>query len=109
MEETYKYSCSVCNFNTNVKSSWKLHMITDKHLRNGEKKSTKCNLCNYCSSTHWNVKLHMITQHSTLEERQQQKYYCNICDVVFMRETLMENHMNTQKHKNKLKIINDNI
>ena len=108
MEETYKYSCDTRNYKTNVKASWKLHMISDKHMRNGEKKSTKCELCDYQTTSHWNVKLHMLTQHSTLEERKNHKYYCEICDTVFLRAVLLENHINGTKHANKLKKINKN-
>ena len=99
--EEYKFNCDTCNYNTNIKTSWYLHVMSEKHNRNGEKKSTKCNLCEYKTVSHWNVKLHILSQHSTKEERQKQKYYCTICDTVFFCSSYMEKHINGKKH-NKL-------
>jgi hypothetical protein len=75
--------------------------MSDKHKRNGEKKSTKCNLCDYESVSHWNVNLHMLSKHSTKEDRAKHKYYCGTCDTAFFCKAYMEKHNIGQKH-NKL-------
>ena len=72
----YKYNCIECNYHTNVKVNWNIHLMTDKHNRNGKKKSISCNKCNYTGSNHWNLKLHLLSQHSTIEERKNSKFYC---------------------------------
>ena len=46
------------------------------------------------------LKYHNLTYHSTIEERQQQKYYCNDCDQVFFCSLYMQKHMNGKMHKN---------
>ena len=98
MDKTFKFNCDLCKFNTDIKASWHAHIMSDKHNRLGQKKSTKCDLCNYESVSHWNVKLHVLSKHSTKEDRQKHKYYCNICDTVFFCPTYMERHMNGKKH-----------
>ena len=101
MENNFKYTCQCCNYNTNIRTSWHLHIMSDKHNRNGEKKSTKCELCDYESVSHWNVKLHILSKHSTKEERSKHKYYCDTCDTAFFCSLYMERHNNGKKH-NKL-------
>ncbi len=75
----YKYSCDTCNYKTNIKTSWNTHIMSDKHNRNGQKKSTKCDLCTYESTSHWNIKIHKKLMHLTKEEKEKQKYYCKTC------------------------------
>jgi hypothetical protein len=103
MEQIYKYKCEICNYNTNVKTSWQLHTMSERHNRNGKKKSTKCNICDYESTSHWNIKLHILSKHSTLEERKNHKYYCDICDTVFFCKLYMERHLQGKKHNKLLK------
>jgi hypothetical protein len=50
--------------------------------------------------SHWNLKYHNLTNHSTIEERKLQKYYCNDCDQVFFCSLYMQKHMNGKIHKN---------
>ena len=95
----YKYSCKLCNFDTLYLSEWIKHEQCEKHKRGGKKKSTQCELCGYTSNTHWNIKMHILTQHSTKEERENQKYYCKYCDKVFFCSQYMNSHMNSKKHK----------
>jgi hypothetical protein len=94
----YKYSCDLCNFNTLYISEWNKHINTDKHKRDGTKKQTKCSICNYISNTHWNLKMHILTQHSTKEQRIEQKYYCTYCDQVFFCSQYLKTHINGKKH-----------
>lgn len=95
----YIYNCPTCNYHTNVKVNWNVHLMTEKHKRNGLKKAIKCDKCEYEGNNHWNLKLHILSQHSTLEERQKSKYYCASCDQVFFCKTYMDKHNQGSKHK----------
>ena len=102
MEKTNKeYFCYLCNYTTIHCSDWCKHINSQKHKRGGQKKTTKCDLCDYESSSHWNINNHKLSCHSTLEERKLQKYYCNICDVVFFCNAYMKKHFEGKYHKNK--------
>ena len=119
MEDKKNFTCELCQFNTYKPSDWIKHIDTAKHKRNGAKKPRKCDICNMEFFSHWNLKYHNLTSHSTIEERQQQKYYCKDCDQVFFCSLYMDTHMNGRKHKtyvlalkledefkNKLKLLN---
>jgi hypothetical protein len=99
MENKKKFTCDLCKFNTYKPSDWIRHNDTAKHKRGGFKPK-KCDICNMEFFSHWNYKYHNLTIHSTLEERQQQKYYCNDCDQVFFCSLYMQKHMDGKKHKN---------
>ena len=102
MEKTNKeYFCFLCDYKTSRCSDWCKHINSQKHQRDGQKKPTKCDLCNYETSTFWNLSNHKISCHSTLEERKSQKYYCDICDVVFFCNAYMKKHYEGKYHKNK--------
>ena len=102
MEKTNKeYYCYLCNYKTFRCSDWCKHINSQKHKRGGEKKTTKCDLCDYESLSHWNINNHKLSCHSTLEERKLQKYYCDICDVVFFCNAYMKKHFEGKYHKNK--------
>lgn len=105
MEENSKFICDVCHYKTNRPTEWIKHIKSQKHLRRGEKKITKCDICDYETSSHWNIKLHKITQHSTKEEREKQKYYCDICDSVYLCKLYMEKHLQGKKHNNMIEAI----
>ena len=75
--------CKLCNYKTTRTNDWMKHINSQKHIRNGEKKTTKCDLCNYESNTHWNIKAHKLKIHATSEERSKHKYYCKLCDIIF--------------------------
>lgn len=95
-----KFFCYLCNYNTNSPSDWLKHIKSKKHERSGKLKSTKCTLCDYESTSHWNIKQHALTKHSTQEEREKTKYYCNLCDVVFFCNAYKKKHDEGVKHKN---------
>ena len=103
----YKYSCELCNFNTLYLSEWNKHINTDKHKRDGAKKQILCEICNYISKTHWNLKMHILTQHSTKEQRMEQKYYCKFCDQVFFCSQYLKTHNDGKKHQNIISAINN--
>ncbi len=96
-----EYYCHFCDYKTTSCTNWLKHVKTQKHKRNGKPKISKCDICEYETSSHWNLKLHKLTQHSTKEQRESQKYYCKICDVVFFCSSYMNKHINGKCHKNK--------
>ena len=49
------------------------------------------------------MKKHIMVSHSTLKERQQTKYYCGCCDLVFFAPLYFNTHLAGIKHKNKIK------
>ena len=95
----YAY-CECCNYEAIKPSYWIKHVNSQKHMRNGETKSTKCSICDYETSTHWLVKRHILTKHATKEERSKHKLYCDTCDLVFFSDIYYNNHMNGINHKN---------
>ena len=102
--ENIKYNCNCCEYKTKFPSEWLKHLDSEKHKRNGEKKSKFCDLCDYESTSHWNVKIHKLSQHATLEEKQKHKYYCNNCDQIFFCKLYYDNHNSSKKHLNIIKI-----
>jgi hypothetical protein len=44
----------------------------------------------------------MLTQHSPLEDRQKQKYYCDVCDYVFFSKLYLDKHLEGKHHKLKV-------
>jgi len=100
IKEKKEFNCHLCNYKTNSISDWFKHCETNKHKRNGNKLPTKCDKCDYTTSNHWNLKLHNLAKHSTVEERKQQKYYCDTCDLVLFCPQYLEKHNNGRNHKN---------
>jgi hypothetical protein len=93
------YNCQECNYHTDIKMNWTVHLLTEKHKRNGLKKPISCDKCNYIGLNHWNLKLHKHSQHSTIEERKKSKYYCEYCDQIFICKIYMDRHNEGSKHK----------
>ena len=102
-EKTYIHKCEKCNFNTNIKLNWNIHLLSEKHNRDGQKKKSKCDKCTYIASHNGNLNIHILTHHSTINERKQCKLYCNLCDQVFFSNSNMEKHNSTKRHKNNIK------
>ena len=109
MEIIKNYVCENCYFKSNFSSEWLKHIGSQKHKRNGLPKTKICDKCEYSGLTHWNLKMHIISQHSTIEERSKQKYYCNDCDLVFFCSIYKEKHINGIVHKNKVQAKKINI
>lgn len=95
-----EFYCQLCDFTTLKPSHWLTHTKTQKHLRNGAKKTHNCKECDYVASTPWNLRMHFLTKHATKEERQKQKYYCPDCDLVFFSPLFYDSHMKGIRHKN---------
>ena len=102
MEDNEKLYCECCNYTATANTFWLKHLETQKHKRNGQKKTTECDLCDYKSISHWNVKMHKIQKHSTKEERSKMKFYCGECDVVSMCQLYFDKHLAGIRHKNQV-------
>lgn len=100
MEDKKTFNCELCKYNTIKPSDWIKHIESKKHQRNGNKKPRICDICHMEFFSHWNLKYHNLSHHSTIEERRQQKYYCNDCDQVFFCSLYMDKHMEGKRHKN---------
>jgi len=101
---THEINCILCNYKTTSNVDWLKHIETQKHKRNGMKKSTKCDQCNYESTSHWNIKLHKLYVHATIEEKKKHKYYCEICDVLFLCPAYQKKHNEGKLHNNRILI-----
>jgi hypothetical protein len=93
-----EHVCEPCNFKTLRYFDLERHYKSKLHERNGVAKTKKCDECDYVATTHWLIKKHKITNHSTIEERQKQKYYCNMCDLVFFCPLYKEKHLQSARH-----------
>lgn len=103
------YCCESCNFETKILTHYNHHLQTKKHARNGMPKNNKCDLCEYKGLNHWNLRAHALSVHSTKEQRQESKYYCELCDMVFFCSAYKTRHINGVKHQNKEKNQEPNI
>ena len=101
----YKYKCPTCQYYTDTKVSWHIHIMSERHCRNGQKKPTKCDQCHHVASNSWNLKIHKQLVHLTEEEKEKQKYYCKPCGVVFLCESYQKKHNASKGHLNKLREI----
>lgn len=75
-----------------------------KHGKSGIKKPRSCLKCNRICFNHWNLRHHMLTQHSTIEERKKEEYYCEVCDQVFFCKYYIDLHMKGKKHNKTLNL-----
>jgi len=100
MENKKRFNCELCNYNTHKPSDWIKHIESEKHKRDGNRKPRICNICTMEFFSHWNLKYHNLANHSTIEERRQQKYYCCDCDQSFFCSLYMQKHMEGIRHKN---------
>ena len=99
--------CEKCNFQAIRPAEFIRHIDSKKHLRDGLKKESFCNICNKLIGNHFVYKIHMLSQHSTIEEKMNYKYYCDICDSIFISELYMNKHSQGKKHLNMLKAIEE--
>jgi hypothetical protein len=95
--------CEICKFQAVRPAEFIRHVESNKHKRNGLKiKDTvfKCELCDKILINHFSYKIHKIQMHATLEEKRKQRYYCEICDVVFLSKLYMDKHNIGIRHNN---------
>ena len=96
--------CNICKFQAIRPAEFIRHVNSNKHKRNGVKiKDTiyKCEKCDKILANHFSYKIHQIQMHASLEEKQKQRYYCEICDLVFFCSSYMNKHISGKIHKNK--------
>lgn len=93
------YECINCKYSTKKLSEWNRHCTFKKHLAGGRQTKFECDECDHEGSNAWNLKVHKINNHSTKEERAQQKHYCADCDMVFFGPLEKIKHMEKKKHK----------
>jgi hypothetical protein len=112
MEQIKKFVCNTCDFKTNYKSKWEIHIETELH-KTGKKKTRsdklcpeKCPSCDYKTKSNTNMKEHILNKHKTKEDRKTGfKYYCEYCDYGAFMKLFYEKHEQTQKHKNIMDVI----
>ena len=104
-EKSLKLFCEKCNFQSKGPAQWLNHIETAKHKRYGEKKSKTCTICNKTYSNHFTYKIHNLSTHATKEERSTYKYYCDICDYVFISELYYIQHCKGILHNNRIKVL----
>jgi ribosomal protein L37AE/L43A len=112
IEKTHKTKpnlyCEICDFQAIRPIEFIRHVETKKHQRNGIKIKDsvfKCDECDKILANHFSYKIHMMQQHATIEEKMNQKYYCEICDTVFISKLYMDKHIAGKKHNNIIKSI----
>ncbi len=107
-EESYKrveYYCECCNVKINHMNNWIKHVNSLKHKRAGKPKSIECKICELKFINHQTQKHHILSKHSTKEERAKEKYYCEICDYVFISKLYSDKHIAGKIHQNKIKLL----
>jgi hypothetical protein len=100
MSVKYYATCECCNFNALSKRHWIAHIETQKHNRNGKKRSelNVCDTCGYWCMYHYNMDIHKIIKHGTKEQRKSSPYYCKYCDMAFFSTLFEKKHFLSKKH-----------
>jgi hypothetical protein len=117
MKNKYNFFCEPCNYKCLYKSEYTKHLNSSKHKRGGKPLVHKCYDCNYSSTTSWKLKMHIVNRHMTNDQKNQLKYYCNICDFLCFSQLYYNKHMEGNSHRikvdnstnNELNKTNDNI
>lgn len=72
-----KYICDICDYETGDKSNYNKHMISPRHNKKKEGKSTRkiymCKVCNHFTENSSNYNKHMTTHDMTLKKINQMK------------------------------------
>jgi hypothetical protein len=102
----HKYSCEKCNFFTNAKSTWEMHIKSNKHTgkersqRCDKKLLDKCPHCDYSINNNICMQQHILNNHSSKKERSEKfTYYCKDCDFGTFTNHIFKSHNDTKKHK----------
>lgn len=104
-DKNNKYKiCETCNFKTLSTSALIKHLETNKHKNKLNPISTKCKYCDYDGKNKWNLNLHIKSQHSDIDNKDNIKYLCKLCDTVFFCEKYLLKHNEGKKHKNNIRL-----
>lgn len=105
-KKEYKFCCEKCAFFTNAKSTYEIHLSTEKHkngkkaIRCDRKYPGKCSKCNYKPKSNTNYLQHTLRYHSSKKERKEKfTYFCDKCDYGSFCKKSFETHQETEKHK----------
>lgn len=115
MENKSNFSCEPCKYKCLYKSEYTKHLHSAKHKRGGKPMVHKCADCDYITNTSWNLKMHIVNRHMTNDQKNQLKYYCNICDCLCFSQLYYNKHIDGNAHKLKASepekeiLIHDNI
>jgi hypothetical protein len=102
-QKPIEYYCECCDVHVNHINNWVKHINSSKHKREGKPKSIECVECKRKFINHITQRHHMLSTHSTKEERAKEKYYCDICDYVFISKLYMDKHIQGKIHLLKVK------
>ena len=105
IEHIKEYHCECCNITFSQIHNWNKHLTSEKHKRQGKPKSVECVKCEHKFINHITQRHHMLSVHSTKEERAKEKYYCDICDYVFISKLYMDKHIQGKFHNSKIKAL----
>ena len=102
--KTPKYSCEICNFNSNNKNDYSRHLLTAKHLAETTKTSKySCEICNLNINNKKECSHHLLTaknvnetnmkqQNSFLLHEENIEYKCQLCCSNFASRTTLWRH-----------------
>lgn len=116
MSREYKFHCKKCEFDTNYKSKWEIHIDSELHktgkkkIRSDKIRIEKCPECEYESKINTNMRQHILIKHSTTEDREKEfTYYCKYCDYGTFAKSLYQIHKKTKKHRQIYSLLSKNI
>ena len=95
------YNCIECNYNTRLKGDYTRHLLTKKHYKNMEAKTSKCENSSYCDSTKVaqkstkNIKTHKtVAQMSTkVAQNSYDSLECEYCTREFKTKANLRRHI----------------
>ena len=101
MNINFYAKCEHCNFNAISKNKWEIHLRSNKHQRNGKRKSdfNFCDICGHWCLYEYHLKIHKIISHGTIEQKKQAPFYCEHCNVAMFSNLFYDKHVSTNKHK----------
>ena len=95
------YCIQIIEFKSQLEKHCKteLHKLVKRKYEAIKKEEFKCEICNlYTTNQQTNLKLHILNNHKTKEERKNENpYYCELCDSGCMEEKLYKKHLETKK------------
>jgi hypothetical protein len=101
----YEYVCEKCNFGSNVKIAYEVHLKTVKHItgkrktRNDKKILDKCPDCEYTTKCYRSMMSHILNKHASTKERKEKfTYYCEYCNFGTFRLEHYEKHTISSSH-----------